>query len=143
MKIAFEIPGKATPKARGRTVRPKNGKVRTYTPEPTINYENLVRYTYWQKYVNVKFPDDAPLTMCIHVFHPIPKGTSAKKQEIMKAGLIRPIVKPDITNIAKSIEDALNGLAYRDDSQIVESHIRKYYSDIPRVYVEITQINAS
>ena len=140
MKIAFEIPGKATPKARGRTVRPKSGKVRTYTPDPTVNYEKLVRYTYWQKYMRTKFPDDAALSMEVLVFHPIPKRTSLRKQELMKAEKLRPTVKPDLTNIAKSIEDALNGLAYRDDSQIVESHIRKYYSDVPRVYVEITQI---
>jgi Holliday junction resolvase RusA-like endonuclease len=52
-------------------------------------------------------------------------------------GIIRPIKKPDLDNIAKIIADSLNGVAYRDDSQIVESSVAKFYSDFPRVEVEI------
>ena len=54
--------------------------------------------------------------------------------------LIRPTRKPDFDNIGKVICDALNGIAYRDDAQIVDALVRKFYSDIPRVIVEISDI---
>ena len=54
--------------------------------------------------------------------------------------LIRPIRKPDWDNVGKIICDALNGIAYRDDAQIVDALVRKFYSDTPRVIVEISDI---
>ncbi|MFL8231041.1 RusA family crossover junction endodeoxyribonuclease, partial [Clostridioides difficile] len=55
-------------------------------------------------------------------------------------GLIRPNKKPDLDNIIKSVADSLNGIAYKDDSQIVEVVSKKYYSDRPRVEVELEDI---
>ena len=55
----------------------------------------------------------------------------------MVAGYIRPAKKPDIDNVIKSILDALNGVAYHDDTQVVAVFAEKYYSDTPRVEVEI------
>jgi Holliday junction resolvase RusA-like endonuclease len=53
---------------------------------------------------------------------------------------IRPTKKPDVDNIAKSIQDALNKVLYRDDSQIVLLIVGKRYADVPRVEVSITKI---
>jgi Holliday junction resolvase RusA-like endonuclease len=55
----------------------------------------------------------------------------------MAEGKIRPAKKPDADNIMKAIADALNGIAYKDDSQIVNVTITKWYSDTPRVEVAI------
>ena len=55
-------------------------------------------------------------------------------------GKERPTRKPDFDNIGKIICDALNGIAYRDDAQIVDALVRKFYSDTPRVIVEISDI---
>lgn len=52
---------------------------------------------------------------------------------------IRPTKKPDFDNIGKVICDALNKIAYRDDSQIVDAQVRKFYSDRPRVVVTIME----
>ena len=55
----------------------------------------------------------------------------------MADGKIRPTKKPDADNIMKAVADALNGIAYKDDSQIVNVTIAKWYSDTPRVEVAI------
>ena len=55
----------------------------------------------------------------------------------MQADLILPTKKPDTDNIAKAILDALNGVAYYDDAQVVELHVVKKYSDEPRAEVMI------
>lgn len=38
-------------------------------------------------------------------------------------------------NCIKIIADALNKIAYHDDTQIVDCQVRKFYSDDPRVEV--------
>lgn len=51
---------------------------------------------------------------------------------------IMPTKKPDCDNVAKMICDALNGLAYKDDAQIVNLNVLKAYtSDVPFVAVTI------
>ena len=44
----------------------------------------------------------------------------------------------DLDNIAKTILDALNGVAYKDDKQVQELHVAKKYSDTDYDYVEVS-----
>lgn len=67
--------------------------------------------------------------------NPVPKSVSKVKREKMLSGSIKPGVKPDLDNVAKSILDALNGIAYYDDNQITDLKIAKRYSEKPRVDV--------
>lgn len=132
--IKFTIPGE--PKGKGRPRFTKQG--RTYTPDATTSYENLVRVIFMQAYPSYEpIPKDTPLTARLTAFYDIPKGASKKKALSMKNGEIRPTKKPDTDNIAKIVLDALNGLAYHDDAQIVELTVIKTYSLIPRVEVSI------
>ena len=52
------------------------------------------------------------------------------------------VSKPDVDNIAKSVQDALNSLAFRDDGQIAWLDVRKIYSDCPRVEVIIERLES-
>lgn len=74
----------------------------------------------------------------------ITKGIAGKEDVIVPnpvtLRLMFPTKKPDIDNIAKSILDALNKLAYRDDTQVVTLHMEKHYAENPRVEVEIEEI---
>lgn len=58
----------------------------------------------------------------------------------MEAGLIRPVKKPDADNIIKVVADALNKLAYRDDADLVQVSLIKFYSRQPRLEVEIESL---
>ena len=49
--------------------------------------------------------------------------------------VIRPTKKPDVDNITKSILDSLNGIAYKDDSQVTGLEVMKEYGEIPMVRV--------
>lgn len=53
---------------------------------------------------------------------------------------ILPTVKPDTDNIAKSILDSLNGIAYLDDKQVVNLQVEKYYAETSSVSVRIEEI---
>ena len=134
----FKIPGKVQAKQRPR-MNLHNGRV--YTPQPTINYENFVKICYGD-YANQKgwTPFEHAIRADIKVFMPVPKSDSKKKKDLKLSGKIRPTMKPDNDNIAKSVLDALNGLAYVDDKQIVELKVDKYYGVEPYVHVKLTEL---
>jgi Holliday junction resolvase RusA-like endonuclease len=117
--------------------RPRLGKGFTYTPEKTVNYETLVKQLY---ILQQKERLEGALKLTVEAFFSIPKSTSKKNREKMLKGMIRPTKKPDWDNVGKIISDALNEMAYKDDCQIVDATVRKWYSDNPRVEVEITEV---
>lgn len=136
MKII--IPG--VPVGKGRPKFSTHGGFpKAYTPAKTANYENLVKLAFQQS--NEKpFERDAQLRAEIKAFFPIPKSTSKKKRAEMLDGRIRPTKKPDADNIAKSILDALNGLAYYDDAQICSLAVIKLYGEAPRAEITIKEV---
>lgn len=134
--MKFIIYGEPTAKGRPR-FSTRGGFVRSYTPEKTLNYENLIRFSYDQ--IEDKEILEGELKAVIKGYFTIPKSTSKKKYRMMLNEEIRPTKKPDLDNLAKTILDALNGRAFKDDSQVVSLLVEKYYSDTPRVEIEISK----
>ena len=87
-----------------------------------------------------RFKEKEPLDIRIIAYYPIPQSTSKKRRKEMLEHRIRPTVKPDLDNVAKLIYDALNGVAWYDDNAIVDTQVRKFYSDTPRVDVFIRAV---
>lgn len=137
MKRCFIILGEPKAKARPRfTVNSKGQRGKIYTAKDTISYEKLVRKEYTEQYPTLPpVPPKIPLKMEIDTYHKIPKNVSKETKQRMESCQIRPTKKPDVDNLAKIIADSLNGVAYHDDSQIVDLEIRKFYSNSPRVHV--------
>lgn len=127
--IIFKVPGPPQGKGRPRTGRNKStGKPVSYTPAQTVLYENWIRTCYMQE-TNMLFSNNELLGIDIMAFFPIPKSTPKKIRAAMMAGEIRPLKKPDGDNILKAACDALNGLAYRDDRQLADKGIHKWYEN--------------
>lgn len=120
--------------------RPRLGRYSRYTPEQTKNYENWVKLSFINQYPNFKALENE-LAVSIKAYFEIPKSVSKKKREQMLNGNIRPTIKPDLDNIAKSILDALNKLAYLDDKQIVFLQVEKFYDESPRVELMVEEIS--
>lgn len=80
------------------------------------------------------------LDVNIRVYLPVPLAMSKKKQALALSGAIRPITRPDCDNYSKSICDSLNQVAWRDDAQIVQLSVGKWYSLKPRVEIEVREI---
>ncbi len=132
----FVVPGEPQGKARARTYyNPKAGHSVSHTPDNTVLYENLIKMHY-QNDSGVVF-GDVPLTVVIRAYFRPAKSTPKGKLSDMLHGRIFPTKKPDSDNIAKVVLDALNGLAYLDDKQVVHLEIYKLYGEYPRIEVEI------
>lgn len=135
--VRFTIPGEPAGKGRPR-FSPTSGSVRT--PENTVNYETMVKWYYKMASRGFKFPDNAMLDMRIYAYYSIPKSDSKKKKQAKLENRIRPMKKPDMDNVCKIVADALNAIAYHDDTQIVDVMVRKFFSDQPRVVVTIQEV---
>ena len=135
MQVRFEIPGE--PQGKGR---PRLSNGHTYTPKKTADYEQLVRAAYLQKAGGYKFAKDVPLAVKIFAYMGIARSDTRKLQAAKQCGDIRPTKKPDWDNIGKVVCDALNGVAYHDDAQIVRGLVEKLYDKDPGVDVIIGEV---
>lgn len=139
-QVLFSIPG--PPKGKGRPKFSRQGNfVKTYTPEETANYENLVKLMY-DKYCKNKMLEGAIRAELIGFF-PIPSSTSKKRAKMMEEGKIRYTKKIDCDNLAKIVLDALNNIAYKDDSQVCELIVVKKYGTEPKVTVRLTEMETN
>ena len=135
--LKFTVKGDPVPQGRPRATRIGN-KITMYDPKKSRDYKKLVSTSVDSQYKGE--PLQNALEMTIDIYRFIPKSTTKKNRGLIENNLYRPIVKPDVTNIAKGVEDALNGILYKDDSQIVDLRIRKYYSDNPRIEIEVKEL---
>lgn len=114
-----------TGKIRGKA-RPRVCRGHAFTPKDTVEYENLVRDCYQEqdgRYL------EGSIRALIIAYYKIPKSYSKKRVQAIREGLEKPKKKPDADNIGKIILDSLNGIAYKDDSQIIDLRIKKEYTE--------------
>ena len=122
----FSVDADPVGKQRARYAK-RGNYVQAYTPEKTRTYETLIKEAGIQAMGGGE-PLETPVTLYLYIRMPIPKSYSKKRTEACLNGSEQPIKKPDASNILKSVEDGLNGVVYKDDSQIINIHVTKVYS---------------
>jgi Holliday junction resolvase RusA-like endonuclease len=135
--IFLIVPGE--PVAQGRARITTIGRhPRVFDPKKSAEYKSYVRHL--ANKIKGR-PLEGPLVMKCDFYKGVPKSWSEKKRQQALAGLIKPIGRPDCSNYLKGVEDALNGIAYIDDSQLVLVHVTKQYSLEPRAEIRIWNDN--
>ena len=71
---------------------------------------------------------DGPLALEVVFTVPRPKGHFGVKG-LRPSAPPHPTVAPDTTKLLRAIEDAMEGIVYRNDAQIVEQVARKVYGE--------------
>ena len=136
--MEFEVVGAPVGKR-----RPKFSTIHGYAqalkPKEDVIYENLVKIMFQQAKLNNYSMFNKPIKMKIEAYFAIPKSFSKVKQSQALEGKLLPLTKPDADNIAKIICDALNDVAYKDDTQIVELAIIKRYAMEPKVKITLDE----
>lgn len=136
-----EIRGKGRPRF-NRHGRPR-------TPDETRRYEEKVRHCYHQAYRGYP-PFKGAIELQLEVFRKRNKNDYSKRGGVRTNKLRRGAPRyatttPDLSNIVKVVEDALNKVAYNDDRQIVSLHVTSGYNRVDRaerIVVTITQLEA-
>jgi len=129
--VTFKVDGDPVGKQRARYAK-RGNFVQTYTPDKTRNYESLIKEAAIQAMGSNEILE-TPVNLYLYIRAPIPQSYSKKRSEACLNGSEKPIKKPDASNVLKSVEDAMNGVVYKDDSQIVNIHVTKVYSSVPGV----------
>lgn len=105
--------------------RPRLGKYGTYTPKTTVDYEKAVQLAYKNQFKKEE-PFENPVQMEITFYFQVPKSYPKKRRLQFAEGDKPHTKRPDLDNLVKAMTDALNGLAYKDDSQIYAMVIQKW-----------------
>jgi len=133
-EVSFTVWGE--PAAKGRPHFTKKGFA--YTPEKTREYEDKIAWSHASECAGQFLK--GPLGILMIFYISIPKSTSKKMRQRMIDGYERPEKRPDNDNLIKCICDGLNGIAYRDDAQISDTVVRRFYSESPRTEVNIWEL---
>jgi Holliday junction resolvase RusA-like endonuclease len=124
--VTFTVDGDPVPKGRPRFAR-RGQFVQTYTDAKTIDYETQVAMRARHAIGSTK-PLEGALSVFLYLRYTVPASYSKKRKEACLRGVEYP-KRIDIDNVYKSVTDAMNGIVYSDDSQIVEAHIKKVYAE--------------
>lgn len=85
---------------------------------------------------------EGPLLLSVTFVRPRPAGHFNSKGELNAQGLRNPypITRPDATKLLRGVEDALTGVVWRDDSQVVIQVANKVYGEPARVDILVEEI---
>jgi Holliday junction resolvase RusA-like endonuclease len=138
-QVHITVAGPPVPKGRPR-MSTVNGHAQAFTPAKTRRYEDLIRLEagrVMEGLDQLQGPTEVRITAFMQTPQAIVKHKT--KGPAAEIGELRPTTKPDVDNFAKVI-DALNGIVWRDDSQVVQLTVRKFYSTRPRLELTAVEI---
>lgn len=139
MTLTFNIDGEPVPKGRPK-FSTRGGYAKAYTPKKTAEYEKKVADTFRECFPEHKpIPRDVPLVVNVVVTKAIPKSFTKAQRKAVEEMKLFPTKKPDADNYLKAILDALNGVAWEDDAQIIIANVGKFYGEKPQASVVIRE----
>jgi len=145
--ILYEIP-EYTPRPRARLINKAgilnsvgtNSFIQVYSITGKSNKEYMAMF----KKENLSYLEQLLYTPCdieYRVYFPTPSYYNKTQIFLAEIGLDRPLIKPDFDNIEKSYSDAFTDNIWIDDIVVVDATLRKYYSILPRVEIDLKYSN--
>lgn len=139
MKYVFDI----VPVPQGRPRFARRGKfTQTYDPPKSKKFKGELAELAREQLTEHPFyaGKHVPIEVHLRFYIPMLKSFNKTKRDMALNGYLRPLTRPDIDNYLKGTLDGLNAIFWEDDGQIVEIQAGKYYSDNPRIEMEIKEI---
>lgn len=128
--VTIVIPGVPVPQGRPKFAR-RGNFVTTYDPDKSRKWKEHVK-EHAEPQVTELFDKSIPLSITAVFYMPRPASVSATKRPFH-------IVKPDVDNLVKGLTDALTGICWVDDAQIVEIRACKEYSETPQTVLMVEE----
>ncbi len=138
-EVNIVVTGFPVAKGRGRAVQTQNGP-RIYTPKATAKFEADVRQEA-RRVMADENPIYGPVRVWFHAVFTPASSWPQWKQEAATAGALKHTGKPDVDNLVKSAQDAMNGIVFADDQAIFEMHVTKGYGWSPRIEVTVESVD--
>lgn len=137
MFATFTVPGEPVAQPRVKAVH-RGGYTRVYTPAKAKPYKDAIRMVALGHWRNP--PCSGAVVVRIDFLFSRPKSITWKRRAMPRRPHIK---KPDLDNLAKAVLDALNGLVFFDDSQVVRLVLNKGYAaggEEPHTLITITEV---
>lgn len=146
--VLYEIP-EYTPRPRARIINKKGiinavtgmqGFIQVYSITGRENRE----YMQMVAKENLGHLEQLLCTPCdieYKAYFPTPKAYNRIDTFLAEIGLHRPMIKPDFDNIEKSYSDSFTQNVWIDDIVVVDATLRKYYSILPRMEIDLKYAN--
>lgn len=136
-QLFFTFDIEPTPQLRPR-VSSRGGYVKVYDPPKVKQFKSILRSLAANQYSRP--PLIGPLSVSLTFYRPVQSSISKTERERRLSNESKPVVKPDTDNYIKSTLDALNGILWHDDSQIVKIEAEKRYGDHPKITVSVKPV---
>jgi Holliday junction resolvase RusA-like endonuclease len=137
--VTITLQGHPQGKGRARAFI-RGGHVGHYTPQKTRSYESLI-FGAAIDAMGSRPPFEEAVELELCAVYAIPASWSEKKRQRAMVGEIKPTKKPDLDNVLKVWNDALNGVVYRDDAQVIIAFVEKRYGPAPLVVMTVKLID--
>lgn len=142
MPATIVIPGEPIGQPRPRaTMRAGHAAVYDDAKHPVNAFKAGVRLA-WRQHTAAA-PTGQPVQLSVTAYFARPKSMIWKKRPMPT---VRHTKKPDLDNVVKAVADALNGLAFVDDSQIAEVEAAKFVcggDEQPRTEIQVMILGAA
>lgn len=138
-KITFEVYGRQAPAGSKRAVTLKDG--RTFVIDANKNaakWKDVVAKTAKAHYQGPLL--DGALSLVVVFTIERPKNHTTSKGLPSSTWREHPSVMPDATKLLRGTEDALTGIVWHDDGQIVRQHVYKQYGDEYKTTISVEEI---
>jgi crossover junction endodeoxyribonuclease RusA len=133
--IYFEVPGPFAVKGSTFSFKDRRGVVRT--KQDSKHLKSFVSAVRWAARVArvPLVPKGRGVTLSVVYSFARPKGRDRWRAD--------PCVRPDVDKLSRALLDALTGVAYHDDGQVVALSVRKIYAPMVRARVIVMAEPAS
>ena len=132
MKYQLTVSGTPVPQSRPRFTRQGHA----YEAAPSREYKEVIKRVAIESKQAV-LPDETPLKAVIKIFVPIPKSRAKHLKNDDYC-----IVKGDTDNYVKTLLDALNGIAYKDDATVAHiDAVKRYTTGEPKAEILIETLD--
>lgn len=126
MTQTFVILGDPRPQGRPRFAR-MGGFVKAYDPKGSREYKQTLAAQIAAQ--NPEYIPEGAISLECEFIFARPKSLPKKVVDHTR--------KPDLDNIIKALKDAMTGIVWKDDAQIVSLTARKEYGDVPQIWVRV------
>lgn len=139
--VLIHLPGEPRGKGRPRAFVAR-GRIVMHTDSATLAYEKLMAGAARNGMGN-RGPIQGPIDLTIEAHFRIPPSWPKYRRAAALAGTEPHTSRPDADNVVKIVLDALNGIVWRDDAQVVRITASKHYSAAPGVMVAVKEMRAA
>lgn len=132
------------PRGQGRPrFRVLAGHVHPYKAAEDVAWEKAIRQAFVDEALTDKhwpMRSEKPVGVYVRAIQPVAASMSKKRREQILNYEIIPTKKPDLDNIVKSVLDALNKIAWKDDTQVVSITAAKLHGERPGLTVRVWEV---